>query len=158
MINEDGVALIKADKKLFNKTDMSAYGNIYSFYCHTSSLLWKNYYYNKKTKLPFPRHFGLKDSGEFFLFHQILNKDHQIYVIQKVLSVYNFNNKGALSSLSKEAREEKNRNLKIKIFRYSPFKYKILFLLTFFSKFIIFEKKIYNFFFKILKTKPVNNL
>jgi hypothetical protein len=88
----------------------------------------------------------------------MLNKDHQIYVIQKVLSVYNFNNKGALSSLSKEAREEKNRNLKIKIFRYSPFKYKILFLLTFFSKFIIFEKKIYNFFFKILKTKPVNNL
>jgi len=160
MINEDGVALIKADKKLFNKTDMCAYGNIYSFYCHTSSLLWKNYYYDKKTKLPFPPHVGQKgQDGDTFLFNQMLNKNHQIYVIQEVLSIYNFNNQGAWSSLPKKVQDEKNKILRKKIFYYSPFKYKILYLLTFFSKFIIFKKnKIYKFFFKILRTKPVNFL
>jgi glycosyltransferase involved in cell wall biosynthesis len=160
MIKEDGVALIKADKKLFNKTDMCAYGNIYSFYCHTSSLLWKNYYYNKKTKLPFPPHVGQKGlDGDTFLFNQMLNKNDQIYVIQEVLSIYNYNNKGAWSSLPKKIQDEKNKILRKKIFYYSPFKYKILFLLTFFSKFIIFKKnKIYKFFFKILRTKPINFL
>lgn len=160
MISKDDVALIKADKELFNKTDMCAYGNIYSFYCHTSSLLWKNYYYNKKTKLPFPPHVGQKGlDGDTFLFHQMLNRNHQIYVIQEVLSIYNFNNKGAWSSLPKEARDEKNKILRKKIFNYSPFKYKILYLLIFFSKFIIFKKnKIYKLFFKILRTKPVNFL
>jgi glycosyltransferase involved in cell wall biosynthesis len=158
MINEDGVALIKADKKLFNKTDMCAYGNIYSFYCHTSSLLWKNYYYDKKTKLPFPCHFGGKD-GDTFLFNQMLNKNHQIYVIQEVLSIYNSNNKGAWSSLPKKVQDEKNKIVKKKIFYYSPFKYKILYLLTFFLKFTTFKKnKIYKLFFKILRTKPVNIL
>jgi glycosyltransferase involved in cell wall biosynthesis len=160
MINEDGVALIKADKKLFNKTDMCAYRNIYSFYCHTSSLLWKNYYYNKKTKLPFPPHVGQKgQDGDTFLFCQMLNKNHLIYVIQEVLSIYNYNNKGAWSSLPKKVQDEKNKILRKKIFYYSPFKYKILYLLTFFSKFIIFKKnKIYKFFFKILRTKPINFL
>jgi glycosyltransferase involved in cell wall biosynthesis len=160
MINKDGVALIKADKKLFNKTDMCAYGNIYSFYCHTSSLLWKNYYYDKKTKLPFPPHVGQKGrDGDTFLFNQMLNKNHLIYVIQEVLSIYNYNNKGAWSSLPKEVQDEKNKILRKKIFYYSPFKYKILYVLTFFSKFIIFKKnKIYKFFFKILRTKPVNIL
>lgn len=160
MINKDGVALIKADKKLFNKTDMCAYGNIYSFYCHTSSLLWKNYYYDKKTKLPFPPHVGQKgQDGDTFLFNQMLNKNHLIYVIQEVLSIYNYNNKGAWSSLPKEVQDEKNKILRKKIFYYSPFKYKILYVLTFFSKFIIFKKnKIYKFFFKILRTKPVNIL
>jgi len=160
MINEDGVALIKADKKLFNKTDMCAYGNIYSFYCHTSSLLWKNYYYDKKTKLPFPPHVGQKgQDGDTFLFNQMLNKNHQIYVIQEILSINNFNNQSAWSSLPKKVQEEKNKILRKKIFYYSPFKYKILYLLTFFSKFIIFKKnKIYKFFFKILRTKPVNFL
>jgi glycosyltransferase involved in cell wall biosynthesis len=160
MISEDDVALIKADKKLFNKTDMCAYGNIYSFYCHTSSLLWKNYYYNKKTKLPFPPHVGQKgQDGDTFLFNQMLNKNHLIYVIQEVLSIYNYNNKGAWSSLPKEVQDEKNKILRKKIFYYSPFKYKILYVLTFFSKFIIFKKnKIYKFFFKILRTKPVNIL
>ena len=158
MINEDSVALIKADKKLFNKTDMCAYGNIYSFYCHTSSLLWKNYYYDKKTKLPFPCHFGGKD-GDTFLFNQMLNKNHQIYVIQKVLSIYNYNNKGAWSSLPKKVQDEKNKILRKKIFYYSPFKYKILYLLAFFLKFTTFKKnKIYKLFFKILRTKPVNIL
>jgi len=160
MINKDGVALIKADKKLFNKTDMCAYGNIYSFYCHTSSLLWKNYYYDKKTKLPFPPHVGQKGrDGDTFLFNQMLNKNHLIYVIQEVLSIYNYNNKGAWSSLPKKVQDEKNKILRKKIFYYSPFKYKILYVLTFFSKFIIFKKnKIYKFFFKILRTKPVNIL
>jgi len=160
MISEDDVALIKADKKLFNKTDMCAYGNIYSFYCHTSSLLWKNYYYNKKTKLPFPPHVGQKgQNGDTFLFNQMLNKNHLIYVIQEVLSIYNYNNKGVWSSLPKKVQDEKNKILRKKIFYYSPFKYKILFLLTFFSKFIIFKKnKIYKFFFKILRTKPINFL
>ena len=160
MISKDDVALIKADKELFNKTDMCAYGNIYSFYCHTSSLLWKNYYYNKKTKLPFPPHVGQKGlDGDTFFFHQMLNKNHQIYVIQEVLSIYNFNNKGAWSKLPKQARDEKNKILRKKIFNYSPFKYKILYLLIFFSKFIIFKKnKIYKLFFKILRTKPVNFL
>ena len=161
MISEDAVALIKADKELFNKTDMCAYGSIYSFYCHTSSLLWKNYYYNKKTKLPFPPHVGQKGlDGDTFLFHQMLNKNHQIYVIQEVLSIYNSNNKGAWSSLPKEVQDEKNKILMKKIFYYSHFKYKILVLLTFFFKIFSFIKKnkIYNLFFKILRTKPVNFL
>jgi hypothetical protein len=80
-------------------------------------------------------------------------------VIQEVLSIYNYNNKGAWSSLPKKVQDEKNKILRKKIFYYSPFKYKILFLLTFFSKFIIFKKnKIYKFFFKILRTKPINFL
>lgn len=146
MISKDDVTLIKADKKLFNKSDMITYGNIYTFYCHTSSLLWKNYYYNKKTKLPFPYHFGnSEDDGDTFLFNQMLNNDHQIYVIQEILSVYNYNNKGFWSSLSKEVQDKKNKALIRKIFYYSPLKYKILYLFKFFSKLI------YKIFFKILR-------
>jgi glycosyltransferase involved in cell wall biosynthesis len=160
MISKDNVTLIKADKQLFNKTDITVYKNMYLFYCHTSSLLWKNYYYDKKTKLPFPCHFGQQGKdGDTFLFNQMLNKNHQIYVIQEVLSIYNFNNQGAWSSLSKQVQEEKNKILQKKIFYYSPFKYKILYLLTFFLKFTTFKKnKIYKLFFKILRTKPVNIL
>ena len=133
MISKDNVALIKAEKPLFNKSDLIKYKKTLRFYCHTSSLLWKNYFYNKKTKLPFPKHFGYSGrDGEFFLFNQMLNNGHHVYVIPKVLSVYNYNNGGAWSKLSKENQNKINKELTHKIFYYAPLKYKILEIYIFF--------------------------
>jgi glycosyltransferase involved in cell wall biosynthesis len=133
MISKDNIALIKAEKPLFNKSDLIKYKNTLRFYCHTSSLLWKNYFYNKKTKLPFPKHFGYSGrDGDFFLFNQMLNNGHHVYVIPKVLSVYNYNNEGAWSKLSKENQNKINNELTHKIFYYAPLKYKILEIYIFF--------------------------
>lgn len=158
MIEDDKVTLIKADQLLFNKTDIIMYHFINKFYCHTTSLLWKNYYYNKKTKLPFPKYFSTND-GDTFLFHQMLNNDHQIYVIPEILSVYNYSGSGVWSKFSKKEQEKKNKILQIKIFYYSRFKYKILYLIVLFLKLIKLNKyKVYKIFCKILKTEPVNIL
>jgi glycosyltransferase involved in cell wall biosynthesis len=157
MVSKDEVTLIKADKQLFNKSDLIAYSNVASFYCHTSSLLWKNYYYNTKTKLPFPPHFGSPGDRDTFLFNQMLNDDHQIYVVPEILSVYNYSEQGEWSKLSKEVQDKKNKTLRKRIFYYSPFKYKIFYLLIFLSKFKMIKKNIiYKLFCKILKTKPIN--
>jgi hypothetical protein len=157
MVSKDKVTLIKADKQLFNKSDLIAYSNVASFYCHTSSLLWKNYYYNTKTKLPFPPHFGSPGDRDTFLFNQMLNDDHQIYVVPEILSVYNYSEQGEWSKLSKEVQDKKNKTLRKRIFYYSPFKYKIFYLLIFLSKFKMIKKNIiYKLFCKILKTKPIN--
>ena len=159
MINKDNVTLIKPDKLLFNKSDLIAHKDIWSFYCHTSSILWKNYYYNKKTKLPYPPHYGYDGCGDTFLFNLMLNNDHQIYIIPEVLSVYNYTGEGLWSKLSKEIQDKINKKLKKKIFYYSPLKYKILYLLIFILKLRILKKfKIYKLFFKILRTQPVNIL
>jgi glycosyltransferase involved in cell wall biosynthesis len=158
MINKDNVTLIKPDKLLFNKSDLIAHKDM-SFYCHTSSILWKNYYYNKKTKLPYPPHYGYDGDGDTFLFNLMLNNDHQIYIIPEVLSVYNYTGEGLWSKLSKEIQDKINKKLKKKIFNYSPLKYKILYLLIFILKLRILKKfKIYKLFFKILRTQPVNIL
>jgi glycosyltransferase involved in cell wall biosynthesis len=157
MVSKDKVTLIKADKQLFNKSDLIAYRNVALFYCHTSSLLWKNYYYNTKTKLPFPPHFGSPGDRDVFLFNQMLNDDHQIYVVPEILSVYNYSEQGEWSKLSKEVQDKKNKTLKKKIFYYSPFEYKIFYLLIFLSKFKMIKKNIiYKLFCKIFKTKPIN--
>jgi len=133
MISKDNVTLIKAEKALFNKSDLIKYKKSIPLYCHTTSLLWKNYYYNKKTKLPFPKHFGYPGrDGDFFLFNQMLNNGHQISVIPEVLSVYNYNNEGAWSKLSKENQNKINKKLTHKIFYYAPLKYKILEIYIFF--------------------------
>ena len=158
MINKDNVTLIKPDKLLFNKSDLIAHKDM-SFYCHTSSILWKNYYYNKKTKLPYPPHYGYDGDGDTLLFNLMLNNDHQIYIIPEVLSVYNYTGEGLWSKLSKEIQDKINKKLKKKIFNYSPLKYKILYLLIFILKLRILKKfKIYKLFFKILRTQPVNIL
>ena len=159
MVSKDKVTLIKADKQLFNKSDLIAYRNVALFYCHTSSLLWKNYYYNTKTKLPFPPHFGSPDDRDVFLFNQMLNNNHQIFVVPEVLSVYNYTEQGEWSKLSKEVQDKKNKTLRKKIFYYSPFKYKIFYLLIFLSKFKLIKKNIiYKLFCNIFKTIPVNNI
>ena len=100
MINKDKITLIKAHRQLFTKSDTII--SEASYYCHSSSLLWKNYYYNKKTKLPFPKHFGYDADGDYFLFNQMLDGGHQIYVINDVMSVYNYTRKGVWSSLKKK--------------------------------------------------------
>ena len=159
MVSKDKVTLIKADKQLFNKSDLIAYRNVALFYCHTSSLLWKNYYYNTKTKLPFPPHFGSPDDRDVFLFNQMLNNNHQIFVVPEVLSVYNYTEQGEWSKLSKEVQDKKNKTLSKKIFYYSPFKYKIFYLLIFLSKFKLIKKNIiYKLFSNIFKTIPVNDI
>jgi len=133
MISKEKVTLIKAEKTLFNKSDLIKYKKSIPLYCHTTSLLWKNYYYNKKTKLPFPKHFGYPGrDGDFFLFNQMLNNGHQINVIPEVLSVYNYNNEGAWSKLSKEKQNKINKKLARMIFYYAPLKYKILEIYIFF--------------------------
>lgn len=128
MINKDKINLIKPTRQLFTKTDMIINRESENFYCHSSSLLWKNFYYNKKTKLPFPPNFGYGGDGDTFFFFQMLNEGHQIYVINQVMSVYNYTGKGVWSGLKKKEQEKINKNLNIKIFYYSSLKDKILIL------------------------------
>jgi hypothetical protein len=133
---------IKSDIQLFNKFDIIAHSTIRSFYCHTSSLLWKNYYYNKKTKLPFPRHFGYPgQDGDFFLLHQMLNNNNYIYLIPEVLSIYNNNGRGAWSKLTKATQNKLNKKIKYKVFYYANLKYKFLYIRYFF---FFFSREAFN--------------
>ena len=158
MINKNKITLIKAGKTIFNKLDMIAYKKIIPFYCHTSSLLWKNYYYNKKTKLPFPPDYTGKE-GDYFFFHQMLNNNHNIYIIPEVLSVYNYTNHGVWSGASIETQNKLNKKIKFRIFYYSPLKYKIFYLIVMACDFCKFKRGwLFNLFFKIFKVKPVNNI
>jgi len=150
MINKDKITLIKAHRQLFTKSDTII--SEASYYCHSSSLLWKNYYYNKKTKLPFPKHFGYDADGDYFLFNQMLDRGHQIYVINDVMSVYNYTRKGVWSSLKKKTQDKLNKDINKKIFYYSAFNYKVLYLLFYLYKFLILKNcKLIKKFFKILE-------
>ena len=151
-ISENKIDFIKPDMTLFNMSDMVRRKNL-RFYCHTSSILWKNYYYNEKTKLPFPKHFVGGKDGDTFFFHLMLNNGHYIYVIPEVLSVYRYTGKGTWSSLTEQKQNKLNKKLRIKILYYSALKYKFLFLISVifsFYKFTTnkFVKLLFKFFIK----------
>lgn len=156
MINKNKIVLIKADKTLFNRSDLIAHRNL-SFYCHTSSLLWKNYHYNKQSKLPFPENYIKQQVGDAFLFYEMLNNDHSIYMIPEILSVYNFTGRGVWTGLSKETQYKMNKKLLRKIFFYAPLKYKFFyFLIMMYDLFKFKKKKLFNLFFRIFKIRPIN--
>lgn len=157
MINKNKIVLIKADKTLFNRSDLIAHRNYLSFYCHTSSLLWKNYHYNKKNKLPFPAHYNKQTDGDAFLFYEMLNSGHSIYMIPEVLSVYNYTGRGVWSGASKETQYKMNKKLQRRIFFYTPLKYKIFYvMIMIYNLFKFKKKKLFNLFFKIFKIRPIN--
>lgn len=156
MINKNKIVLIKADKTLFNRSDLIAHRNL-SFYCHTSSILWKNYHYNKQNKLPFPANYIKQTVGDAFLFYEMLNSNHSIYMIPEVLSVYNYTGRGVWSGLSKETQYKMNKKLQRKIFFYTPLKYKFFYVLIIIYNLFKFEKKkLFNLFFRIFKIRPIN--
>lgn len=56
--NQINIGVIKPTKNQFNKLDMIINSKIHTHYCHSSSIVWKNYFYNKKNKLPFPNKYN----------------------------------------------------------------------------------------------------
>jgi len=157
MINKNKIVLIKAAKTLFNRADLIAHTNYLSFYCHTSSLLWKNYHYNKQSKLPFPPNYNKQSATDAFLFYEMLNTGYSIYTIPEVLSVYNFTGRGVWSGLSNETQYKMNKKLQRRVFYYTPLKYKIFFVAVMICNLFKFKKKnLFNLFFKIFKIRPIN--
>jgi glycosyltransferase involved in cell wall biosynthesis len=147
--------LIMPSKIKFNKLDMILHKNA-SFYCHASSIVWKNYYYNKNMKLPFPPNFVPGKDGDTFFFHQMLNQGHNIYFIPKIMSVYDYSGRGIWSKLSIEEQRKINKKLKLKIFYYSKLSYKFYYILRNVFKIDSKFKSFYKIIFKFTKQKPVN--
>jgi glycosyltransferase involved in cell wall biosynthesis len=157
MINKNKIVLIKAAKTLFNRSDLIAHTNYLSFYCHTSSLLWKNYHYNKQSKLPFPPHYNKQSDGDAFLFYEMLNTGLSIYMIPEILSVYNYTGRGVWSGASNETQYKMNKKLQRRVFYYTPLKYKIFYVTVMIYNLFKFKKKnLFNLFFKIFKIRPIN--
>lgn len=147
--------LIKPGKSQFNKLDL-IYHEDTSFYSHTSSLVWKNYYYHKNMKLPFPPNFVAGVDGDTFFFHLMLNGGFNINYIPEIMSVYNYSKSGSWSQLSIKKQKKLNQTLKLKIFYYSALKYKVCYILKNVFKINIKFKWINNLIFKIINEKPVN--
>jgi glycosyltransferase involved in cell wall biosynthesis len=161
--NQINIGVIKPTKNHFNKLDLIINSKIHTHYCHTSSIVWKNYFYNKKNKLPFPNQynkiFSFYKSCEWFIFNQMLNLDHEIFILNESMSVYNFNKKGAWSQLNDNQKKKINFYIGVLNFFYSPIKYKIIYVVNNLSRFYFIRSiKLIELCFKIFRIKPINRI
>jgi glycosyltransferase involved in cell wall biosynthesis len=161
--NQTNISIIRPTKNQFNKLDLIINSNTHTHYCHTSSIVWKNYFYNKKNKLPFPYNynkiFSFYKSCEWFIFNQMLNLGHEIFILDHSMSVYNMNKKGAWSQLSDNKKKKLNFCIAILNFFYAPMKYKIFYIIVNLSRFSFIRSiKLLKFGFKIFKIEPINKI
>jgi glycosyltransferase involved in cell wall biosynthesis len=161
--NQINTGLIRPARQKFNKLDLIKNSRIESYYCHTSSILWKNYFYNDKSKLPFPNKYNKGNKyliiSDWFIFNQMLNLDHEISALNESLSVYNFHKKGIWSNLEESEKKNQNNYVKFLIFFYSPIKYKIFYIIVFLLR-IPFLKllKLAGLYYKIFRISPINKI
>jgi hypothetical protein len=97
----------------------------YALYVHTSSLLWRNIFYTKRGFF-LPAEFEKKyATGDVMLFHMMLAQGGKISHIQETMSCYRVTGRGVWSKMSKKEQKDFNMNLKRKLSRAIPLKYKI---------------------------------
>jgi len=142
VINENGyqIDLIKQSTKTANLKDYLFKRGLYP---HPSSIIWKNIYFESE-------HFFLPvnkwkkvygDAARNFIMLNY-NKNKQIYFINKVLSVYNFNGKGIWSSLSDAKRKEFNQKIYQNYIKAVSVDYKFLFFLKYLIIFFLRKIKV----------------
>ena len=97
---------------------------------HTSSIIYRNVYF-KKEKFIAPLKKYAKISGDFSLLFLMLNFDHtkEIFCMKKIVSQYNYTQKGKWSKLSLRQQKKFNFFNYLNYIQLISFKYKILIIL-----------------------------
>ncbi len=121
-------SVISPDCETWNLLDCLLLKNKYSFYVHTSSLIWRNVFLKKGFFLPpaFKKEFA---SGDVMLSHMMLGQGGKVKNIFNVMSCYRVTGKGVWTSKDLKHQNELNESLAELIYRSIPRKYKLYFTL-----------------------------
>ena len=116
-------SLIKPDRNTWNLLDLILLKNKYSFYVHTTSIIWRNIYLDKGFFLPpsFKKKYAF---GDVILMHMMLGTGGKIHNIPEVMSCYRVTGRGVWTSKSEDERVRLNYKLQNNISRAISFKYK----------------------------------
>lgn len=118
-------SVIKPDRNSWNLWDLITLTKSYSFYVHTSSLIWRNIYKDRDSFLP-PTFTEEGADSDVMLMHMMLYKGGKIHNIQEVMSCYRITGRGVWTEKSAKEQTLANQQL-MDVLRHSiPFKYKVL--------------------------------
>lgn len=117
-------SIIKPDLNTWNLLDLMLLREGFSFYVHTSSIIWRNVYLKHGFFLPkrFNKTFA---SGDVMLMHSMLGDGGKMYNIPETMSCYRFSGCGVWSGLSENKQRIANKELAKKINRVIPLKFRI---------------------------------
>ena len=117
-------SIIKPSCNHWNLLDLLLLKHKYSFYVHTTSLLWRNIY--------LPQGFFLPESfqkqgvqGDVVLMHAMLSKGGKVYNIPEIMSCYRVTGRGIWTSKSAQEQSNMNENLPKLIEQVVPKRYKV---------------------------------
>ena len=120
--NEESI--IKPDRHTFNLLDLILLKQLYAFYVHTTSLVWRNIYLDHGFFLP-PAFKNKYAHGDVVLMHMMLTKGGKVHNIQEVMSCYRVTGRGVWTSKSEAEQAAANARLMENIKKSIPFKYRI---------------------------------
>lgn len=114
--------LINPVLKDWNIMDTMLLSKKFSFYLHTSSILWRNVFLNKGFFLP-PQFRQSFAKGDVVLSRMMLSSGMKMHNINETMSCYRVTGKGVWSSLSAEEKEKTKLRLQENLKRATPLKY-----------------------------------
>lgn len=118
-------SIIQPDQSTWNLLDLLLMNRKYSFYVHTTGIIWRNIYLTKGFFLPpaFKRKYA---SGDVILMHMMLSEGGKIYNIPEEMSCYRITGNGVWTKKTTSEQQELNEKLKSNIWRSIPLKYKLI--------------------------------
>lgn len=132
IVNEENklIGTIDQSKDSFNLKDLIMLEGKENLYMHISSIIYRNVYFQKEKFLA-PVKKIAKIKGDTALLYLMLNFDDtkEIFCMKKIMSQYNYNQKGKWSKLSLDHQNKTNKNYFLNFIRIVSLKYKILILL-----------------------------
>ena len=124
------IGIIDQSIDSFNLKDLIILEGKENLYMHISSIIYRNVYFQKEKFLA-PVKKIAKIKGDTALLYLMLNFDDkkEIFCMKKIMSQYNYNQKGVWSKLSLDKQNKVNKYYFLNFIRIVSFKYKILILL-----------------------------
>lgn len=128
--NNNLMELIDQDVLDYNLKSLILLTGKKKLYMHPSTIIWKNVYYNREN-FYLPKKKFKSIYGDMSILYLMLNfnKTMKIACLKKIVSQYNFNEKGVWSSLSKKDRSKIEKYYFLNFIKMVSFKYKLLILM-----------------------------
>lgn len=107
----DGIeSLIQPSRNEFNLLDLVLLKHAYSFYVHTTSVVWRNIYLDKGFFLPpdFSKPYAY---GDVMLMHMMLGRGGSFMNLPEVMSCYRVTGRGVWTKKSQEEQYSSNQSL-----------------------------------------------
>ncbi len=119
-------SLMAAELERWNRFDLLLYREKIKMYTHTSSILWRNIWYEQRGFF-LPAEFEKKYAfGDFMLSHMMLLHGGEMHRMNRTMSCYRYTEKGVWSSLTKEKQFLVHQKAKKGVRRAVPLSFKFL--------------------------------